>query len=54
MQHLEVSGVLRQIYIYIYIYVIRRLKVNMLLTVYREISFVLQGLVSKNVKNYFT
>ena len=28
MQHLEVSGAVRHIYIYIYIYVIRRLKVN--------------------------
>ena len=29
MQHLEVSGAVRHIYIYIYIYVIRRLKVNL-------------------------
>ena len=28
MQHLEVSGAVRHIYIYIYIYVIRRLKVK--------------------------
>ena len=28
MQHLEVSGAVRHIYIYIYIYVIRLLKVN--------------------------
>ena len=28
MQHLEVSGAVRHIYIYIYIYVIRQLKVN--------------------------
>ena len=29
MQHLEVSGAVRHIYIYIYIYVITRLKVNL-------------------------
>ena len=29
MQHLEVSGAVRHIYIYIYIYIIRRLKVNL-------------------------
>jgi hypothetical protein len=32
MQHLEVSGAVRHIYIYIYIYVIRRLKVNAVCT----------------------
>ena len=30
MQHLEVSGAVRHIYIYIYIYVIRRLKFKLL------------------------
>ena len=29
MQHLEVSGAVRHIYIYIYIYGIRRLKINL-------------------------
>ena len=28
MQHLEVSGAVRHIYIYIYIYVVRQLRVN--------------------------
>ena len=28
MQHLDVSGAVRHIYIYIYVYVIRRLKIN--------------------------
>ena len=31
MQHLEVSGAVRHIYIYIYVYVIRRLKVTICL-----------------------
>jgi hypothetical protein len=39
MQHLEVSGVVRHIYIYIYIYVVRQLKIDSVLYRAENICF---------------
>ena len=53
MQHLEVSGAVRYIYIYIFIYVIRQLKVNQI-TLNTDLHNTAVGIFYEALHNYAT